>query len=398
MSDTDTPKNKRTLSRVDAEILNITTKYRWRGGSNSFTRGELAYGPNEIALLKLPPDFQKNREAESPVWTAPFLANGSRVRVVMERAEEFRVFPVDINEEQIRWIATAVLADVDAGMSRTEARRRHIACGFLVPALWLTKLVPDDAYDALYHDTQKKIALSGVENPVAVAAKLDFEELLRGLYLAVDAQFGKAGGDLLLALPARCAKYLEGIRTQTGTRTARSGLAAASERRAGSGKGLTPAQRRKLLGKPVWSMLADTETDAKARALAIATESGPMAGIKPRTMIRMPSDEAIREVIENMKDLGALGLKSTSSYIVHNGHVRHVGVETDSTTIMHYIAKLAAIVNNPGGWEEFRERWMEEAKLRDPDISYAKLAEVMLWPDLRVVNEVDMSIVQEVMG
>ncbi|QIQ60804.1 hypothetical protein [Stenotrophomonas phage vB_SmaS_BUCT548] len=384
----------KSLTAPKAEALNMPTRYKYEGANNLFARGEAPYAPNEIASLELPEQLRKVM-ANSPVWNAPFVAPGAMVRVVMVKrapGDRFvaRVFPIGANLRDREYMCELMLADVAAGMDRRVACVRHLVKGLEIDTAYLGKLPPQQAYDEVYRDTQRQIALGSEASDrrsARGAIRFDFANIIQSLYLAMDGQFSANGADLMGALPSREAKrFLEEARATVGTP------------KAAAVRTVAPRERAKLLGKPVWSMLAEDELDARGRALAIATESGPMAGIKNGAVLRMPSDEAIAEVIENMRDVGAFGVKPTSQYHIENGYIRSVGSATHFVPLMQYIAKLAAIVNDPDGWEEFRDRWMEEAKLRDPDISYTKLAEVMLWPDIRVVNEVDMSITQEVMG
>lgn len=384
MSDTPTA-GKKTLTAEKAEVLNMPTRYKWKGASNSFALGQMAYSPNEIATLNIPPGTRERKLKESPVWNAPFLANGARVRVVMGKADQFRVFPIGATQAELEYMAFLMLKDVAAGVSRNDAREAHVMKGLMVPAMWLNKLEPEEAHDELFEETQKRMALHGVDNPKAVAAKLNFETLIRSLYLAVDAHMGSAGVDLLFALPsAEAQRYLTEVRTQTGVRKARSGLLASQDRK------LTSAGRKKLLGLPVYTMLTDNEFGVSAAAHE-ANQSGPLGGISVDSDLRMPSHEAVMEVLGNMTDRNLV----SGGYSVQSGIV--IGPSgMPARSVMTTIAKLAAIAAHPEEWFHFHGKWLAEAMLRDPDISEQELARVMSWPDLGLMHEVDMTVVRVV--
>lgn len=383
----DTPKTERkALTPQKAEVLNMPTRYKWAGANNSFARGEMAYSPNEIATLNIPPGTRERKAQQSPVWNAPFFANGARVRVVMGRGTQFRVFPMQATQEELEYMAYLMLTDVERGVPRKEANERHAIKGVQVPAMWLNKLEPEEAFDELHTETQKRIALGGnKDNPVARAARLDFEELLRSLYLAVDAHMTTTGHDLLFVLPSSAAqRYLEEVRSRTGVRKARSGLLAKAERK------LSAAGRKKLLGQPVYTMLTDNEFGVTAAAHE-ANQQGPLGGIDTDSDLRMPCDDAIRELVGNMHDRGLL----TGVYHVQDGIITGpTGLPSRST--MTTVARLAAIAAHPEEWGMFHQKWLAEAMLRDPDVSEQELARVMCWPDVRLMADVDMTVVREV--
>lgn len=277
-----TSKAKKALDPVSSVHLNMGTRYKWKGGNNLFTQGKTPYGPNEIASLACEP-HELDVELDAWIRKDPFLAKGARVRVVRWGEDGYHVYPIGADIPFQKWCAAQWIEVTGKGVDRELADRRYMMKGVRVTEAQLSKLEPADAFDDLYHRTQKKMALAGVKTADSEIHRANFETLLRELYLVMGRVAEAQQFDFRSALSSPVARdYYDSIMERSGDRAARQ--ASHRQRRADA----------KLLGQPLseWARLKVT-TDYLEEALPEKWKPG-------NTLYHMPADHVTTVMAERL--------------------------------------------------------------------------------------------------
>lgn len=344
-----TAKAKKQLDPVSATRLNMGTRYKWKGGNNCFTQGKTTYGPNEIASLNCQP-AELDPELNVHLRMSPFLSHGARVRVVRWGDAGYHVYPIGADMAVQNWSASEYLGEVGAGVDRELADRRYMMKGVLVSEAQLSKLEPADAFDDLYHRTQKKMALAGVKTVDSDIHRANFEVLLRELYLVMGRVADAQQFDFRSALGSPVARdYYDRVMGSTGDRAARQ--ASHRQRKADA----------KLLGQPLSEWAKERVT------VEYLDEAMPEKWKPDNRLYHMPADHVTTVMAERL-GYGRVEV------------IEGIPVNEEAFIQPMMWRRISAIVRHVNFYGELKTALaplLTEARKRKPDVTEAEVCAVL---------------------
>lgn len=344
-----TTKAKKQLDPVSSAHLNMGTRYKWKGGNNLFTQGKTTYGPNEIAVLACDP-IEHDDELNPHIRSAQFISRGARVRVVRWDDAGYHVYPIDAPKDFQVWCARMWLDETSKGVDRELSDRRYMMKGVRVSEAQLSKLEPADAFDDLYHRTQKKMAMAGVKTADSEIHRVNFETLMRDVFLVLGRVADAQAFDLRTALSSAVSRdYYDHIMDRSGDRTARQAAHRASKADA------------KLLGQPLseWARSKETVSYLEAH---LPEKWNPL-----NRLYHMPADDVTTVLAAR------LGYRNVQ--VVE-------GIPQDDSAFVQpvmwsRISRMVLGANYYGELKAALAPLMVEAKKRKPDVTEAEVCAVL---------------------